>query len=99
MPGARGYALKTRQPSTTLRQQGRPPTSARRFKNKVSSARYQIPAGKSYRLYKDKDFKDGQEGVDFLDLNGTGVIAKISDFKRAPHNFGDKVSSSQFVSI
>lgn len=62
----------------------------RGFGDKVSSARYMIPAGYVYRLYEHDSYKGKT-----LDLVGTGRIEEIADFRSA--GFNDKVSSSKFV--
>ncbi|HSG81505.1 MAG TPA: hypothetical protein VLC48_04585 [Gemmatimonadota bacterium] len=67
------------------------------FNDKVSSVRFQIPAGQVYRLYKDARFRGDKPGKDYIDLEGTGKVETISDL--AQMNFGDKVSSSRYVKI
>jgi hypothetical protein len=62
------------------------------FNDKVSSARFQIPNGKVYRLFQDRDFK----GKSFV-LEGTGEVEEIQDLKDfKKRDFGDEVSSSKF---
>jgi hypothetical protein len=60
------------------------------FNDKVSSAKFQLPAGATYRLFKDKDFKGK-----LIDLVGTGNVEEIADFKT--RKIERKVSSSRFV--
>jgi hypothetical protein len=62
----------------------------RGFGDKVSSARYLIPAGYVYRLYEHDSYKGKT-----LDLIGTGRVEEITDFNS--QGFNDKVSSSTFV--
>ncbi len=62
------------------------------FNDQVSSARFQIPAGCSYRLFEHRNF----EGRVF-DLDGTGTINEIRDFKAL--DFGDAVSSSRYEKV
>ncbi len=61
----------------------------KRFDNKVSSARFQIPAGWIYRLYENKDYKGR-----FIDFVGSGQIEFVEDFQ--DFDFDDNVSSSRF---
>ncbi len=61
----------------------------KRIDNKVSSARFQIPAGWIYRLYENKDY----EGK-FIDFVGSGQIEFVDDFQ--DFDFNDNVSSSRF---
>ncbi len=69
------------------------------FNDLISSVRFQLPRGKVYRLYEHRNF-NGQ----FVDLVGTGRVVEIPDFKQFPAsngemiNFGDRVSSSDFIS-
>jgi len=67
------------------------------FDNKVSSVKYQIPQGFTYRLYQNKSFAGEQQGQDVIDLNGTGKIQKISNLKAKFPNLENKISSSQYV--
>lgn len=60
------------------------------FKKKVSSVRWQIPEGRTYRLYAEVNF----EGPT-LDLQGDGRLNEITDLR--DEDFGDKVASSQYV--
>ena len=59
------------------------------FGDKVSSARWQIPAGYSYRLYEHDNYRGK-----YIDLVGDGTIREISNFKRK--KFNDEVSSSKY---
>jgi hypothetical protein len=67
------------------------------FNDKVSSARFQLPAGQIYRLYKDTRFRGDTPGKHFVDLVGTGKVETIRNF--AQIDFGDKVSSSRYVKV
>ncbi len=67
------------------------------FDDKVSSVRYQIPEGKTYRLYRDVRFAGTRRGEHFIDLKGKGTMVEEKDLKRSHRKFGDKVSSSQYV--
>ncbi len=60
------------------------------FDDRVSSARFQLPAGRTYRLFEDRDYR-GQH----IDLIGNGGVKEINDFKTL--DFGDKVSSSRYL--
>jgi hypothetical protein len=62
------------------------------FDEIVSSIRYQIPEGHTYRLYKDPAF-----GGSFTDLKGKGTMVEIPDLKRSRRRFGDQISSSRYV--
>jgi PAS domain-containing protein len=62
----------------------------RGFNDKVSSARWQLPVGRTYRLYQ----HDGYRGRT-LDLHGSGRVEEIADLD--DYNFGDECSSSRFV--
>ena len=62
----------------------------RGFGDKVSSARYMIPRGHTYRLYEHDSYKGKT-----LNLVGTGKIEEIANFNS--RRFNDKVSSSKFV--
>jgi hypothetical protein len=66
------------------------------FGDKTSSLRYQLPVGKTYRLYPDKDFKPANPAR-CLDLQGTGGIVEVPDIERLKRGFGNCVSSSRFV--
>jgi hypothetical protein len=61
------------------------------FNDKVSSVKFQLPTGATYRLFKDKDFKGK-----LIDLVGTGKVEEIADFKAG--KIERKVSSSRFTS-
>jgi len=66
------------------------------FENLVSSARWQLPRGTSYVLYRKRDFASPK-----LVLTGTGKVEAIPDLSRAPRgggttDFKDAVSSSRF---
>jgi hypothetical protein len=60
------------------------------FNDKASSVKFQLPAGVTYRFFKDKDFKGK-----LIDLVGTGKVEEIADFKA--RKIERKVSSSKFV--
>jgi hypothetical protein len=62
------------------------------FNEKVSSARFQIPEGHTYRLY---DLPHYNESGGFLDLVGYGKVQALRDFKKK--GFGDRVSSSRYL--
>lgn len=66
------------------------------FENRVSSVRFQIPEGDTYRLFRDRDLRGVEAGRDFVDLTGTGRFAEIRDLA-ADLRFGDKVSSSCYL--
>lgn len=67
------------------------------FGNKVSSVRFQIPAGETYRLFRDEKFRmDGDEPTHH-DLVGTGKVEEIPDFERVDPEFNDEVSSSRYL--
>jgi hypothetical protein len=59
------------------------------FHNRVSSARFQIPAGFTYRLFKNRDFQG-----ESYDLRGTGRVEEIRSFEE---RFNDEVESSCYV--
>jgi hypothetical protein len=64
------------------------------FNDKVSSVRFQIPAGMAYTLFKDADYGGAQRR-----LVGTGGVVEIPDLS-APGGegvTGDQVSSSKWV--
>jgi len=72
------------------------------FNDKVSSIRFQLPIGKKYYLYPDKQY-----GGTPIELEGTGELVEISNIhssrlkKKAgvyliPKKMGDKISSSKF---
>jgi hypothetical protein len=62
------------------------------FNDKVSSVRFQLPAGSVYRLYQDSEYA----GPHF-DLSGTGRVVEIPDLGLAPGGPGDRVSSSRWM--
>lgn len=66
---------------------------SRPFDKAVSSVRYQIPLGKSLRLYRHKDFRS--KNNDYLDLVGDGKLQTRADLKK--DGFGDKTLSCQLV--
>ncbi len=83
--------LKVRGPSGSINNYNNVTVEGNRgFGDKVSSARYQIPRGHTYRLYEHDSYKGKT-----LDLVGTGRIEEISNFHG--RRFNDKVSSSKFV--
>lgn len=57
------------------------------FNDKVSSIRFQIPAGATYRLFEERDHAGAQH-----DLVGTGQVVEIADFLP-----GDRISSSRWT--
>lgn len=63
---------------------------------KVSSARWQLPAGTTYRLFRARDFQLNGSNRDFIDLVGTGAVEEIENFADHKASFGDCVSSSRF---
>ena len=65
------------------------------FNEKVSSARWLLPAGTRYRLFREQNFRLSGGNRDHVDLNGTGKIEEIRDFKKHTSSFGDCVSSSR----
>lgn len=64
------------------------------FNDMISSARWQIPAGYTYRLYAGTGY---DESAGFIDLAGTGRVECIANFKASPPAFNDRVSSSRYV--
>lgn len=66
------------------------------FGDKVSSVRYQIPAGHTYRLFRDADFKPSKRRPNHLDLVGTGRVDEIEDLEVA-EDFDEEVSSSRYL--
>ncbi len=69
------------------------------FDDMVSSIRYQIPEGHTYRLYELSNYNRYQPARKVLDLEGNGLIKEISNLKKweNPKGFNDKASSSRFV--
>ena len=70
----------------------------RAFNDVMSSARFHLPEGVIYRLYKALNFKQN-EG--YLDLAGTGEVREIEDFTLINFNgtrFENGISSSRCVS-
>jgi hypothetical protein len=61
------------------------------FNDKVSSVRFQIPAGLTYTLFKDADFGGAQRR-----LVGTGRVVEIADLAQIEGLTGDQVSSSRW---
>ncbi|NIR45386.1 MAG: hypothetical protein GWN99_13290 [Gemmatimonadetes bacterium] len=66
------------------------------FGDKVSSLRYQIPVGHTYRLFRDPDFKASKRQPSHMDLEGTGRVEEIDDLEAA-ENFDEEVSSSRYL--
>ena len=64
------------------------------FDRTVSSVRWQLPEGATYRLFRKKKF-GGSKASDFLDLAGSGKVESIADLR--PRKFGDTVCSSCFI--
>jgi len=67
------------------------------FDNALSSARFQLPRGSKYRLFKEKNFVGNRPNIDFVDLDGTGEVVEIPRFGDAPFKFDERVSSSRYV--
>jgi hypothetical protein len=67
---------------------------ARGFGDRVSSVRYQLPAGEVYRLYRDSGFrpKDTRKSIALV---GDGAVHEIPDLN-ALGGFSDQVSSSRY---
>jgi hypothetical protein len=63
----------------------------------VSSARWQLPPGRTYRIYREKRFRLSGNNRDYIDLEGTGRIEQIANFAKRKATFGDCVSSSRFL--
>ena len=63
--------------------------------DRISSARFQIPEGDTYRLFEHRDFKGRT-----YPLEGTGNVVEIPDFKEEQDeggkHFGDRFSSSKY---
>lgn len=66
------------------------------FDDRVSSVRFRLPEGRTYRLFRDPDFKGSRPGKDFLDLAGTGQLVELRNLADGL-NFGDRVSSSCYL--
>ena len=66
------------------------------FNDAVSSIRYQLPPGATYRLYQDRDYP---EAGPFIDLAGDGAVHEIPELRDAPWSFADRVSSSRYVEV
>jgi hypothetical protein len=62
------------------------------FNDAVSSARWQIPDGRVYRLYAARGYDEAER---VLDLEGNGRVREIADFKS--RSFNDRVSSSRWI--
>jgi hypothetical protein len=62
------------------------------FNDKTSSARWCIPAGWAYRLYRDNTY-----GGSFYTLTGSGIFNAISNLDLV--GFGDALSSSKFTAV
>jgi hypothetical protein len=63
------------------------------FNDKVSSVRFQIPAGLTYALFKDADYGGMQHN-----LVGTGRVVEIADLSAPGEGLGgDQVSSSRWA--
>ncbi len=68
------------------------------FDDTISSAKFHIPKGYSYRLYRDANYKEEKQWKKaFVDLKGTGSVVSVPDLKDKPYRFGDRVSSSRYV--
>jgi hypothetical protein len=66
----------------------------RSFGDQVSSVRYQIPPGHTYRLYRDRNFKPKSDAKSVA-LVGDGFVHEIPDLQAAA-NFGNVTSSSKW---
>ncbi|MFQ5648923.1 MAG: hypothetical protein ACE5IY_03190 [bacterium] len=75
---------------TDLRDYKRINVAGEDFGDTISSVRFQLPQGKTYRLFEHSNFRGKH-----LDLRGTGKVIEINDFDQ--FNFDNKVSSSQFL--
>jgi len=62
----------------------------KRFNNKISSARFQLPRGWIYRLYEHSEFQG-----EHIDLVGSGRVDSLANFKK--WRFNDRVSSSRLL--
>jgi hypothetical protein len=69
----------------------------RGFGDKVSAVRFQIPAGHTYRLFRDAGFKPASEARS-ISLKGDGFVHEIPDLQAAS-GFGDQISSSKYDPI
>jgi hypothetical protein len=67
------------------------------FDDSVSSARWQLPAGRTYRVFRERNFRLSGNHRDFIDLVGNGKIEELGNFAERKTTFGDCVSSSRFV--
>lgn len=66
------------------------------FEDKVSSARWQVPEGRVYRLFERRGFDDRGRT---LDLAGDGAVHEIANFRKLSPKFNDVVSSSRYISV
>jgi hypothetical protein len=64
------------------------------FGDDVASARYQLPPGNVYRLFKNRGFQP--QDRETIDLTGTGQVVEIPDIS-VGHNFDVGVSSSKLL--
>ena len=92
--GRRLSILGTR--TTTIPDYDKVLAQGKGFGDRTSSLRYQLPVGKRYRLYPDKNFSPA-DPKRCLDLAGTGGVVEVSDVERLKRGFGNCVSSSRFV--
>jgi hypothetical protein len=63
------------------------------FSDRVSSVRYQLPPGVTYRLFRDEKYKP--KGKHNVPLTGDGLVHEIRDL-HAEASFNDAVSSSRY---
>ena len=75
---------------STIRDYDKIKVEGKPFRNKVSSVKFIIPKGNTYRLYDDVNLR-----LKVKDLEGTGKLEAIPDLKK--EGIGDKISSSEFV--
>lgn len=66
----------------------------RSFGDTVSSVRFQLPAGTTYRLYRDHGFAPATR--DLINLRGTGSVIEIPDLA-ATEQVGEETSSSDYA--
>jgi hypothetical protein len=76
---------------------GKISVQGRSFDDTVSSVRFQLPRGWTYRLYKYKGYELSGNNRDYIDLQGTGAVEEIAAFRNEKKTFGDSVSSSRYL--
>lgn len=69
----------------------------RGFDDTVSSVRYQLPVGWTYRLYRHKGYQLSGNNRDYIDLEGTGAVEALAAFSDEKKTFGNCVSSSRYL--